>query len=162
MDTSIGEIYPFKEINGKKLKTSIKSEEIEFKALLILNKRTFIRKKRNIMLLSRLDLPPTTLRILGSAELIKTYTTTPLFYKYKIKKGKVEKPHHPQGIICKGLAQSIEGARKMVGRELESPFTKVINIFGTKGAVIVGLEDRDVNIQKDDEIILKELRSFSI
>jgi selenocysteine-specific elongation factor len=162
MDTSVGKIYPFEELEGKKLKTSIKPHQKEFKAILILNERTFIRKERNIMLLSRLDLPPTTLRILGSAKLIKVYDKPPLFYKYKIKTGKIDNPTHPQGIICTGLAQSIEGARKMVGRELELPFSKVIDTFGTKGAVIVGIEDKKIPVQKNEEVVLKELRSFKL
>ncbi len=162
MDTTIGKIYPFKELDGKKLKSSIKAHENGFKAILILNERTLIRKGRNIMLLSRLDLPPNTLRILGSAKLTRTYDAPPLFYKYKIKKGKIDNLDHPQGIICTGLAQSIEGARKIVGRELESPFSQVIDTFGTKGAVIIGIEDKTLNIQRNEQVVLKELRSFRL
>ncbi|TXT67282.1 MAG: hypothetical protein BAJALOKI1v1_130017 [Promethearchaeota archaeon] len=162
MDTKVGKIYPFEEFKGKKLKTTIKSHQTEFKAVLVLDEKTFIRKQRDIMLLSRLDLPPTTLRILGSATRLKTHDSTPLFYKYKIKKGKIENPTHPQGIICTGLAQSLEGARKIVGRELVIPFTEVIDTFGTKGAVIVGVEDKNLEIHKNEEVFLKELRSFHI
>ena len=114
------------------------------------------------MLLSRLDLPPTTLRILGAAELIKVSKEPPKLYKFKIKRGYVQNPNHSQGIICSGLAQSYEGAKKLVGRSLESPFTKILDTFGTKGSVIVGIETEDQTANKGDPVELKELRSFTL
>jgi len=46
------------------------------------------------------------------------------------------------------------------------PFTKILSSFGTKGAVIIGIE-RDENhqkteVKKGDVVILKELRSFTL
>ncbi len=114
------------------------------------------------MLLSRLDLPPTTLRILGSAELIKIHSESPQFFKYKVKKGYIRNPDHSQGIISTGLAQSAAGAKRIVGRQLKPPFTKILGTFGTKGAVIVGIESKDIEVSKGDPVLLKELRSFSI
>ena len=115
-------------------------------------------------MISRLDLPPTTLRILGSAEILKIHHKSPLFYKYKIKKGFIKNPDHPQGIICSGLAQSAIGAKKIIGKMLESPFTKVLNTFGTKGDVIVavGIENKEKIVKKGDPVYLKELRSFNL
>jgi selenocysteine-specific elongation factor len=114
------------------------------------------------MLISRLDLPPTTLRILGSAELIQIHEESPLIYKYKIKKGYVQNTNHPNGIICMGLAQSTQGAEKLVGKHLEPPFTKIFDSFGTKGAVIIGFENQNIKVKKGDPVILKELRSFRL
>jgi hypothetical protein len=114
------------------------------------------------MLLSRLDLPPTTLRILGSAELLKIYNEPPIFYRYKTKKGTIKNPDHPEGIICTGLAQSTVGAKNLIGKELEPPFTKILNTFGTKGAVIVGTRDHKRLAKKGDPVYLKELRSFQL
>jgi len=162
MSTEVGIIYPYEKTDGKRVKTSISADQTSFHAILLFKDRILIRKKKAIMLLSRLDLPPTTLRIVGSGELMDVHEEPPLFYRYKRKTGKVSKPDHPQGIVCTGLAQSLKGAREIVGRGLEAPFTEVIDTFGTKGAVIVGLKDKNKKINKNDQIILKELRHFQI
>jgi selenocysteine-specific elongation factor len=128
----------------------------------MLNEKVLIRKKKKIVLISRLDIPPTTLRILGSAEITKIHEEPPLFYKYKIRKGIIKNPNHPQGIICTGLVQSAVGARKIVGKKLEPPFTKVLNTFGTKGSIIVGINRNSEVVKKGDSVYLKELRSFHI
>ena len=147
---------------GKKIQTSASNKDKEFYAFLWFNEKVLIRKERTLMLLSRLDLPPTTLRILGSAELLKAHDETQLLYKYKTKKGRIQNPDHSQGIVCTGLAHSSEGAKKMIGRKLEDPFTKVIGTFGTKGALIVGIKSKDIKVNKGDDVILKELRSFKL
>ncbi len=162
MVTTTGKIYPYYELDGKRIETTIKNTDRGFNALILFKEKVLIRKERTIMLLSRLDLPPTTLRILGSAELLKIYKDLPLFYKYKTKKGIIKNPEHPQGIICLGLAQSAIGAKKIIGKILEPPFTKVLNTFGTKGAVIVGFKNENKKIKKGDPVFLKELRSFKL
>ncbi|MFX0041359.1 MAG: GTP-binding protein [Candidatus Hodarchaeota archaeon] len=162
MVTIVGNIYPFYKEEGKRIQLAISDKGANFKAIIILKERILIPKERTIMLLSRLDLPPTTLRIMGSAEIIKIHPVPPVFYKYKIKKGYIRNPEHPQGIVCTGLAQSGIGAKKIVGRKLESPFTQILNTFGTKGAVIVGIENKNLPIKKGDPVLLKELRSFQL
>ncbi|TXT64970.1 MAG: hypothetical protein BAJALOKI3v1_150073 [Promethearchaeota archaeon] len=162
MATSIGKIYPYREESGKKIRNSVSGDQTEFKAFLWFNERVLMRKIRNKMLLSRLDLPPTTLRILGSAELVDILEKPPILYKYKTKVGSITNPNHSQGIVCTGLAQSIAGARKIVGRELEAPFTKIKDTFGTKGAVIVGAEKGKEDIHKNERVVMKELRSFQL
>jgi hypothetical protein len=109
-----------------------------------------------------LDLSPTTLRIIGSAELLKIHKEPPIFHKYKTKKGYIKNPDHPEGIICTGLAQSALGAKKLIGKPLEPPFSKILNTFGTKGAVIVGIKDHNKSAKKGDSVFLKELRSFQL
>jgi len=163
MHTAAGNIYPYYELEEKRIETFASSKDQGFKAILWLKEKVFLRKEKTIMLLSRLDLPPTTLRILGSARLLKILKEVPLFYKYKTKKGKIKNPKHSQGIVCVGLAQSAEGAKKIIGKKLEPPFTKILSTFGTKGAVIIGIENKEregslPNI--GDLVILKELRSF--
>ena len=157
MFTTTGNIYPYYKLNQKKVRLIAKKDVNEFNAILWLNEKVLIKKGDSIILLSRLDLPPTTLRILGSAKIMKILSEPPLFYKYKIKKGRIQKD-----LICVGLAQSAIGAKKIVGRNLESPFTKILDTFGTKGAVIVGLESKDITVNKGDPVVLKELRSFHL
>ncbi|MFW9824270.1 MAG: GTP-binding protein [Candidatus Thorarchaeota archaeon] len=160
MLTIVGFIYPYYEEGEKKIETVVSNKDQGFKAIIRLNEKVLIRKKNHTILLSRLDLPPTILRIIGSAEIVKIHTTTPLFYKYKIKKGVIKNPDHPQGIVCSGLAQSFTGAKKIIGKKLEPPFTRVLNTFGTKGAIIVGINKDQGVIRKGDPVYLKELRSF--
>ncbi len=162
MVTTTGKIYPYYELDGKRIQTTVTNRDRGFKAIILFKEKVLIRKKSNIMLLSRLDLPPTTLRILGSAELLKIHKDPLLFYKYKIKKGTIKNPEHPQGIICLGLAQSATGAKKIIGKMLEPPFTKVLNTFGTKGSVIVGFKNENMKVKKGDPVFLKELRSFEL
>ena len=162
MLTIAGYLYPYYEMGEKRMQTTISNKDSGFKAVIMLNEKVLIRKKKNLVLLSRLDIPPTTLRILGSAEIIKIHQEPPLFYKYKIKKGVIKNPNHPQGIICTGLVQSAVGARKIVGKKLEPPFTKVLNTFGTKGSIIVGINRNSEVVKKGDSVYLKELRSFHI
>ncbi|MFX1316547.1 MAG: selenocysteine-specific translation elongation factor [Promethearchaeota archaeon] len=162
MVTAVGNIYPYYEEEGKRMQTTISNNDKGFKAIIMLKSKVLIRKERTIMLLSRLDLPPTTLRIMGSAKVAKMYLKPPTFYKYKIKRGYIKNPSHSQGIVCTGLAQSGIGAKKIVGRKLEAPFTRVLNTFGTKGAVIVGIESKNIMVKKGDSVLLKELRSFQL
>ena len=162
MLTIAGNLYPYYEEDQKRIQTSVSNKEQGFKALLILKDKVLIRKKKMVILLSRLDLPPTTLRILGSAKVSKIHKDSPLFYKYKVKKGVIKNPDQSQGIICTGLAQSSIGAKKIVGKKLEVPFTKVISTFGTKGAVIIGYDDNEKELKKGDAVFLKELRSFHL
>lgn len=162
MVTVVGNIYPYYEEDGKMLQTTVINNSTRFKAIILLREKILIRKERSLILISRLDLPPTTLRILGSAEILFIHSKPPLFYKYKTKKGLIKNPEHPQGIVCEGLAQSAVGAKSIVGKKLEPPFTKVLNTFGTKGAVIVGIENKEILVKKGDSVYLRELRNFKL
>jgi selenocysteine-specific elongation factor len=162
MFTSTGYIFPYYVKEGKKIQLESSGDSKTYNAYLWLNEKVFINKERSTILLSRLDLPPTTLRILGAAELIGVLKNPPKLYKYRLKKGYVQNPEHTQGIVCSGLAQSFEGAKKLIGRELEHPFTKIIGTFGTKGLVIVGIETKDQTVKKGNPVVLKELRSFTL
>ncbi len=163
MRTTAGNIYPYHEFDGKRIQKTVSSKDIGFKAVLWLKDKVLIRKGKILILISRLDLPPTTLRILGAAEVVKVLDDEPpLFYKYKVKTGRIKNHEHSQGIICTGLAQSDTGAKKIIGKRLEPPFKRVLRTFGTKGAVIIEIESKDIKIQKGNKVKLKELRSFHL
>ncbi len=165
MFTTAGYIYPYELIEeSKRLKTDVSNKIERFQAIIWLNENVLIDKKKTTLLISRLDLPPTSLRIMGAAEVIKIHQTPPLFYRFKVKRGKIINPNHSQGIICSGLAQSAEGAKKIVGRKLESPYTRILDSFGTKGYVIVGIEkNREKHeIKAGDVVRLKELYHFNL
>ncbi|MFW9969656.1 MAG: GTP-binding protein [Candidatus Odinarchaeota archaeon] len=162
MFTSTGYIYPYYELDGKRIQKTASNKDQGFKAIIVFKEKVLIKKKNIFMLLSRLDLPPTTLRILGSAELIQIHNDPPIFHKFKTKIGLIKNPDHPEGIICTGLAQTAIGAKKLIGKTLEFPFTKVLNTFGTKGAVIIGTKEQKGSVKKGDRVYLKELRSFQL
>ena len=162
MFTLTGYLFPYYEDNQKMIKLERTGELKEYGAYLWLNEKVFFNKQKSTLLISRFDLPPTTLRILGAAELIKILHQPPILYKYKLKKGIVQNSEHSQGVVCRGLAQSIEGAKKIIGRKLEPPFSKIVDTFGTKGLVIVSVEDKSKTIEKGDTVVLKELRSFTL
>ena len=163
MYTAVGNLYPYYNLNGKKIKLGSSGNQKRFRAYLWLNEKVLLSKKKSVLLLSRLDLPPTTLRILGSAKLVSIPHSPPVLNKFKLKKGYIQNTEHSLGVICRGLAQSLEGAKKIIGRKLESPFTHIISPFGTKGAVVVGVEKSALrSIKNGDPVILKELRSFRL
>ena len=165
MFTTAGYIYPYELIEeNKRLKTDVSNKIERFQAIIWLNENVLINRKKTTLLISRLDLPPATLRIMGAAEVIKIHQMPPLFYRFKIKKGKIINPNHTQGIICSGLAQSAEGAKKIVGRKLESPYTRILDSFGTKGYVIVGIEKNreKIEVKAGDVVRLKELYHFNL
>ncbi|MFX1451555.1 MAG: hypothetical protein ACFFCM_11970, partial [Promethearchaeota archaeon] len=162
MLTTTGNIYPYYDLDGKRVQRNIDKKDQTFNAIIVIKEKVIIKKKNAFMLVSRLDLPPTTLRILGSAKLLRIHKEQPIFYKYKIKKGVIKNPDHSEGIICTGLAQSVTGAKKLIGKKLEEPFSKILNTFGTKGAVIIGLEEPQKITRKGDPVFLKELRSFRL
>ncbi len=162
MLTVAGNIYPYEIKDEKRMKKDIITEVQNFSAILWLHDNVLINKQKSTFLISRLDLPPTTLRIMGAAELKQIFQEPPLFYRYKIKKGKILNPDHPQGIVCSGLAKSVEGAKKIIGKKLEPPFTKILDSFGTKGQVIVGIGDVSKKVNKGDLVELKELFYFQL
>jgi selenocysteine-specific elongation factor len=162
MFTLTGFLFPYFEDNQKMIKLERTGKLKEYSAYLWLNEKIFFNKERSTLLISRFDLPPTTLRILGAAKLIKILHQPPILYKYKLKKGIVQNSKHSQGVVCRGLAQSFEGAKKIIGRRLVSPFSKIVDTFGTKGLVIVSIEDKSKIVEKGDTVVLKELRSFTL
>ncbi|MFW9826914.1 MAG: GTP-binding protein [Candidatus Thorarchaeota archaeon] len=162
MHTTTGYIYPYYDLDGKRVQRNVDNKDQIFNAIIVFKEKVIIKKKNAFMLISRLDLPPTTLRILGSAKLLKIHEEQPIFYKYKIKKGIIKNPDHSEGIICTGLAQSVTGAKKLIGKKLEEPFSKILNTFGTKGAVIIGLKDPKKITRKGDPVFFRELRSFRL
>lgn len=162
MHTSVGNVFPYYLLNEKKVQKENIEGERKFNAILWLNEKVVVNKVRNELLISRLDLPPTSLRILGSAELNEVIKEPPTLFRFKTKTGYITNSHHTQGIICTGLANSLDGAKKLVGKALENPFSKILNPFGTKGAVIVGIQDRKASITNGDIVILKELRNFKL
>lgn len=159
-------IFPFKREGEIVVGFNPSKSELEFKAIITTIEPILAKSSkdlaRNRFLISRLDLPVTTLRIGGIGTIFQIDDKPPILHKYKIKKGIVRDLRHSQGIVVDNLAESLAGAKKILGRSLESPFNKIIDTFGTKGSVIVSLKDIGTEVFKGSEVILRELRSFNL
>lgn len=172
MNTIPAYIFPFEEIEDKFIAFNPNEDNVHFNGIISTLEPVLIKNLERIkntqnknyqkFLISRLDLPATTLRIAGVGEIIEIYDHPPILYKYKIKRGIVKDSNHTQGIVVYNLAKSLTGARKIVGRNLELPFGKVIDTFGTRGSVVVSLKEKEIEITNGDLVMLKELRSFNI
>jgi selenocysteine-specific elongation factor len=108
------------------------------------------------MLVSRLDLPPTKLRIAGRFDPTQNQPKEPpMFYVKKIRKGKVKAIRPEEKIaIIEGLASSIKGAELLIGSVAEPPFGKIVETFGTKGNLKVEINALPENPQ---ELVGKEI-----
>lgn len=99
------------------------------------------------ILISRLDLPPQELRIAARGKIEKIIDSPPALFKLKEKIGRVK--DGAKGVV-EGLAESIEGASRMIGRqvvyiateesETSMVYGSIIETFGTKGNVRVAFD----------------------
>ena len=112
------------------------------------------------LILSRLDLSPQELRIAAHGEISLVLDGPPPFFKIKTKIGKVK--NGPKGII-ENLAYSIEGAKRITGKDVRIIEFRngkenihegmILEPFGTKGNVRV--EIKGYVLQEDDEVLLE-------
>jgi selenocysteine-specific elongation factor len=142
MPTVPATVIPFKKFEGKNLLI----EEVEsgetFDALFRLGE-SVVAEEGTPILISRLDLPPTILRIAGSGSVTNTTPGKIEFFREKIKKGRVKTPVHPKGSIVVDLAQTKYGAEKLLKETATTEKEnsgKVVSTFGGKGAVIIRFE----------------------
>jgi selenocysteine-specific elongation factor len=142
MPTVTATMIPFKRFEGKNLLI----EEVEsggtFDAFFSLSENV-VAEEGTPLLVSRLDLPPTILRIVGSGKVTDIAPGEIEFFTEKTKTGRVKNPDHPKGSVIVGLAETGYGAEKLLN---ETAITergiigKVVSTFGGKGAVIVKFE----------------------
>ncbi|NMC08333.1 MAG: GTP-binding protein, partial [Candidatus Lokiarchaeota archaeon] len=144
MLTVPADVFPFETRDGIDIALDSVSARVgEFKAYLHV-KEPLPCKAGMPVLLSRLDLPPQVLRFAAKGT-ITTILDAPLpMSKIKEKAGRVK--DGSKGIV-EGLAESIEGAARLVGKEVTWMITRdgvpitltgnVVETFGTKGNVRV-------------------------
>ncbi len=125
------------EINYQKT-IAWKKENIKYGAFLWFQHLQLVLPEEKLVL-SKLDLPPSTLRFFGTAQIkqILPLKPNPKVHYIKTKMGKIKNPQYSDTtILVEGLAQSKEGAKTLVQTKLENPFGIVTNIFGGKGVVV--------------------------
>ena len=160
MLTASGQIFPYEEQEGLRFKREEVTGTAPFQAVIAMQEPV-VATLGDRILLSRLDLPPTTLRIVGIGTLETVLEEKPEIYRYKMKTGQVKSIEHAQGIVVENLAQSKEGAEKMVHRFLVSPRGKITGTFGTKGNVIVKLDAASPAVEVGQEVQVIEPRKIN-
>ncbi|HIP17323.1 MAG TPA: selenocysteine-specific translation elongation factor [Methanothermococcus okinawensis] len=109
------------------------------------------------ILITKLDLPPTTLRICGKGEIIDFSTIEDLNIKKEIiKRGTIRIDKNR--ILIEGLATSKEGAEKLVNSEVIIPEKNIVGkikgTFGTKGYLMAHFNGK---VENKDTVLLKRL-----
>lgn len=142
MPTVPATMIPFKTSEGRNLLLAEVKSGDTFEALFRLGE-SVVADEGTPLLVSRLDLPPTTLRIAGSGKVTDASPGEMGFFTEKTKKGRVKTPKHPKGSIVVGLAETKIGAERllnMVATTEKGTHGKVVSTFGGKGAVIIRFE----------------------
>ena len=111
MLTASGQIFPYEEQAGLRFKRNEVRENTPFQAIIALLE-PLVGMLGDKILLSRLDLPPTTLRIAGIGTINSALSEKPALFRYKVKIGRVKRVENAQGIVVENLAQSKERAKK--------------------------------------------------
>ncbi|MBW9220827.1 selenocysteine-specific translation elongation factor [Methanothermococcus sp. SCGC AD-155-M21] len=109
------------------------------------------------ILITRLDLPPTTLRICGNGEIIDFSTVEELNIKKEIiKRGTIRIDKNR--ILIEGLATSKDGAEKLINSEIVVPEKNIVGkikgTFGTKGYLMAHFNGK---VENKDTVLLKRL-----
>ena len=156
-------IVPFKKMDFKGNTENIILNEIakgdECYCVFELDEKVVAEIGDNI-LITRLDLPPTTLRICGKGEIVDFKGIKDLNIKKEvIKTGtvKIDKKR----IIIEGLANSKPASEKLIGEEIVIPEKnikgKIKGTFGTKGYLI---PEFNGEVSNKDMVVLKRLRRW--
>ena len=109
------------------------------------------------ILITRLDLPPTTLRICGKGEIVDFRGIEELNIKRMVSKvGRIKVDR--SRILVVGLANSKEEAERLIGQEIEIPEKNIRGrlkgTFGTKGYLVA---EFDGEVENRDEVLLRRL-----
>lgn len=161
MPTVSGLIYPFEIINKRYiLKENILKGD-SFNAYVELTEKTTVEKGMPI-LISRLDIEPTNLRIVASGEISSIPSKKPDFYKIKTKEGHIRNLDRKEGIVVEGFSDNIIGAETYIGKKVETESGikgEIIDTFGTKGSVLIKFHEVP---KLNEKIFLKKIRSYKI
>ncbi len=150
------------EINYNKISSWMK-EKKKFGAFLWFQRPKYLLPEEKLVL-SKLDISPSTLRFFGSAQIKEILPPQPnpeVFY-VKSKMGTIKNSEYSHTtVLVEGLAQSKEGAQTLINKELEPPFGKISAIFGGKG-VIIAEKQKNYQCEVGDPVSLKMQRSIKI
>ncbi|NVM53020.1 MAG: selenocysteine-specific translation elongation factor [Candidatus Helarchaeota archaeon] len=161
MPTVPGIIYPYEPYGSKYILLNEVHPGQKFFAYIVLNEQVAVESGDPIVI-SRLDLPPTTLRIVGSGVIIEPAPKHIEFYREQKKVGIVRIPIHKRGSIVEGLVQTREGAQKMMGAGVITETGiegKILSSFGTKSNLIIKFSKTP---KEREKVFLKRLRKVKL
>ena len=161
MPTVPGIIYPYEPYGSKYILLNEVHPGQKFFAYIVLNEQVAVESGDPIVI-SRLDLPPTTLRIVGSGVIIEPAPKHIEFYREQKKVGIVRIPIHKRGSIVEGLVQTREGAQKMTGTGVITETGiegKILSSFGTKSNLIIKFSKTP---KEREKVFLKRLRKVKL
>ncbi len=173
MITSVARFFPFyyDDKNNKMLVEEIDlstlkrwKEEGRVLGVLVWLQQPQYLNPDELLILSNLDLPPSTLRFFGSSHIseILDPQKNPILFHIKTKEGKIKNPNYSNtSILVDGMARSKEGAQTLINQTLEFPYGKITDVFGGKGA-IVAEKPTNHSCNVGDRVYLKILRSIKI
>ncbi len=172
MNTISGRIFPIQKHITKnpdhlsiEIPYSPNISELSFPAIIWCESEDFFLLNDKL-LISRLDLSPKSLRIVGSAQIDAVLTTAPKLFHLIQRIGVIKNLNYsPISIIVEGFAHSLAIAHKLVGKQTQNPKGRIIATFGTKGNVEVEIETMfRINREKlaVDAIILEDVREFTL
>jgi selenocysteine-specific elongation factor len=165
MQSLTGRIFPYTQMasSGSINRFALEniSDQKEYKAIIWLESEEFFMTGDDL-LLSRLDLPPKTLRIMGTAKIQMLISPPIRMAKIKIKRGLVKNPSYSaKSVVVEGLAQSLIGAQRIVNSVANPPFSKITSTFGQNGNVIVDVLAPH-KCEKGEEVFLKIVKDFEL
>lgn len=161
MPTVPGVLYPYKMQGDEPVLVSEIHPGETFLAFVLL-KEYVAAETGDHIIISRLDLPPSTLRIVGNGIISNPNPEEIVFFREHLKVGTVRIPVHKRGSIVDGLVQSKEGGERMIGKNVITDSGiegKVISTFGTKAALII---EFSMPPAENEKVYLKQLRKFQL
>ena len=162
MPTVSGIFYPYIEKDQKKILLEEVKKGEEFLAFVKLNEIITMEKGEQF-LISRLDLPPTSLRIVASGNVLEVLNNpVEEMFRVRSKIGRIKDLNHKEGVIVQGLAQNKIGADKIRSRKIRTTSNiegTIFNSFGTKGLVIARFSDLP---DENEEIFMEKIKRYKI
>ncbi|MCK5239008.1 MAG: selenocysteine-specific translation elongation factor [Candidatus Thorarchaeota archaeon] len=140
MPTVTSEIIPYV-VEDKREVVLDYTRDSTLKAAILFQRSVGIEEGMPILLM-RTDLPPNTMRIVGSGTITRIEPMIRLYQK-RIRRGKVSRLRE-EDVLVEGLAHSKEAAAKLSGTTVKTAsglLGKVKTAFGTRGVVAVVFDD---------------------
>ncbi len=149
MPSIVAEIIPFHLENGKRVVLDETMGE-SFQAAILLSKPVVVHPKMRVLLL-RTDLPPTSMRIIGSGRIEETPMSIKVLKK-KTSEGRVSRVRE-KDVLVEGIARTKHLAERVIGQTVDTEHGvkgTVKSAFGTRGVVSVVFQD---DVQEYDKVV---------
>nr|MDO8062131.1 selenocysteine-specific translation elongation factor [Candidatus Freyrarchaeum guaymaensis] len=157
MPTVPAKMYPLKEVGGGVYLPLGEVRGGDEALCYFTLKRPVVAEEGMPVLVSRLDLPPTVLRVAGGGRVVDASPEEPVVASEKVKRG-VVRMRRGGGWVVHGLASTRVGAERIVGRTVEAAGGvegRIVEAFGGRGDVVVAFRGE---VREGEEVYLRLLR----